>query len=252
MEHISTWGKNVISRFTFDNFLGLKGNSAPLQAARLLAEGNDTDDLCPLVIVSPLGMGKTHLLCAIANLVVKMQPNAKYVITDGERFSYNLKQSCQKGLLDEYRKYLCSSDYFLFDTLDFIAGKSPVEQELLRLIDTFTARSIRCVFTLYTPPSKAENLNPRLKEWLESGQIVTIDENTLSDVNDRKKSIRFIAEKHQIQLADEELEIIADAGVFSFRLLEGILVWIQAYRKLECATVPIEEMIRKCSSYPLS
>ncbi|MBV5342043.1 MAG: hypothetical protein J0665_21195 [Deltaproteobacteria bacterium] len=248
MEHISTWGKNVNSRFTFDNFLGLKGNSAALQAARLLAEGNNTSALCPLVIVSQLGMGKTHLLCAIANQVVKMQPNAKCMLTDGERFSYNLKQSCQKGLLDEYSTFLCSSDYFLFDTLDFIAGKSLEERELLRLIDTLTARSIRCVFTLYTPPSQVGNLIPRLKEWLESGRIVTIDENILSDVNDRTKTIRFIAKKHQIQLAVGEIEIIANAGVFSFRVLEGILIRIQAYLKLKCATVPIEEMIRKCSS----
>lgn len=220
--------KNAEDEYTFKQFIVGSSNKFAHAAATAVAN-NPGRSYNPLFIYGQSGLGKTHLLYAIASAVSGTYPNDRIIYIKGEDFTNELINSIQTARVQEFRDKYRSSDVLLVDDVQFIAGKDSTQEEFFHTFNTLYESKKQIVLTSDRPPKEINLLEDRLKTRFEWGLIADIQP---PDYETRIAIIRLKAESLGIELSSEINDYIATTITANVRQLEGTVKKIKALHEL--------------------
>lgn len=229
--------QNLNPKYTFDSFVKGKSNELALAAARAVAEA-PAIAYNPLFIYGGPGLGKTHLMQAIAHEILKNNPKSKVIYVSSETFTNELissigDKSTKKNseFRDKYRKV----DVLLIDDIQFIAGKQGTQEEFFHTFNDLYGQNKQIIISSDRPPKEIKTLENRLISRFEWGLMADIQ---MPDYETRVAILRSRLETENAELDSKILEYIAMNVKSNIRELEGALMTLLAYKKL----MPNEEM----------
>ena len=215
-------------QFTFDNFVVGPSNRFAHGAATAVSN-TPGQTYNPLFIYGPPGVGKTHLLYAIANGIRKAKPDANIVYIKGDQFTNELIDAIKTGKNIEFRSKYREADMFLIDDVQFIAGKESTQEEFFHTFNKLYEEHKQIVMTSDRKPSDMLTLEDRLKTRFEWGLLADIQP---PDYETRMAILKNKASQLGLKLDDEVCNYIAINITNNVRQIEGTVKKIMAYRDL--------------------
>ena len=215
-------------QFTFDNFVVGPSNRMAHSAAIAVSK-TPGQVYNPLFLYGPPGVGKTHLLYAIANGIRKNSPNANIVYIKGDQFTNELIDAIKNGKNVEFRSKYREADLFLIDDIQFIAGKESTQEEFFHTFNTLYEENKQIVMTSDRKPGDMPTLEDRLRTRFEWGLIMDIQP---PDYETRMAILKNKATQLGLNLDDDVCNYIAINVTNNVRQIEGTVKKILAYRDL--------------------
>ena len=226
--------------YTFERFVVGSSNKFAHAAARAVAD-NPGQSYNPLFIYGESGLGKTHLLYAIAHTIHKNHPDYKIVYIRGEDFTNELIRDIRAGKNQEFRAKYRSADVFLMDDVQFIAGRDSTQEEMFHTFNTLYELKKQIVFTSDRPPKEMLRLEDRLKTRFEWGLLADIQP---PDYETRMAIIKNKAIRMGVELPEEVLIYVAENVTSNVRQIEGTVKKILAFRDLLGSNVDASSVTR--------
>jgi len=205
--------------FTFDSFVGGKSNQLGLAAARQVAE-NPGGSYNPLFIYGGVGLGKTHLMHAVGNELVRNNPNAKVVYLHSERFVADMVKALQLNAINDFKRYYRSVDALLIDDIQFFAGKERSQEEFFHTFNALLEGGQQIILTCDRYPKEINGLEERLKSRFGWGLTVAVEP---PELETRVAILMKKAEQASIDLPHDAAFFIAQRIRSNVRELEGAL-----------------------------
>ena len=230
-------------QFSFENFVVGPSNRFANGAAIAVAN-NPGYVYNPLFIYGPAGVGKTHLLYAIANGIRKAKPDANIVFIKGDQFTSELIEAIKNGKNIEFRSKYREADLFLIDDIQFIAGKESTQEEFFHTFNKLYEEHKQIVMTSDRKPSDMVTLEDRLKSRFEWGLLADIQP---PDYETRMAIIKNKAYSLGLDLNDEVCNYIAVNVTSNVRQIEGTVKKIMAYRDLNNMPLDLPNVSRAIS-----
>jgi len=215
-------------QFTFDNFV-IGPSNRFAHGAAIAVTNHPGEAYNPLFIYGPPGVGKTHLLYAIANGIRKNKADAKIVYIKGDQFTNELINAIQTGKNIEFRSKYREADLFLIDDVQFIAGKESTQEEFFHTFNKLYEEHKQIVMTSDRKPSDMLTLEDRLRTRFEWGLLADIQP---PDYETRMAILRNKAKNLGLDLSDDVCNYIAINVTNNVRQIEGTVKKIMAYRDL--------------------
>ena len=206
-------------KYTFDSFVVGNSNRFAHAAALAVAEAPATA-YNPLFIYGGVGLGKTHLMQAIANEILQNNRNAKILYVTSEKFTNQLINAIKDGKNEMFRNKYRNIDVLLIDDIQFIAGKETCQEEFFHTFNTLHDNGKQIIISSDKPPKDIKLLEDRLKSRFEWGLIADISN---PDYETRLAILRKKAQLDNIIIDDEVLSDIATKIDSNIRELEGVL-----------------------------
>ena len=238
--------------FTFETFVVGPSNKLAYAAARSVAE-KPASNYNPLFIYGDSGLGKTHLLYAIAHVIRRNNRKSKIAYVKGDDFTNELIQSIRENKNQEFREKYRQADLLLVDDIQFIAGKRQTQEEFFHTFNNLYEASKQIVLTSDRPPSEMTQLEDRLKTRFEWGLLVDV---TPPDFETRLAIVKNKAAMLGIELPESVADFVAQNVTANVRQLEGTINKILAYRDLlgdkadeEAVSRAIKDMLKKSNEY---
>lgn len=203
--------------YTFENFIVGSSNELAHAAAQSVANEPGTR-YNPLFIYGGVGLGKTHLIQAIANKLVKNNKNILYVTSDV--FISDLMNSLKNGKMEDFKARHRAVDLLIIDDIQFIGGKEATQYEVFNTFNELYAHNKQIVFTSDRPPSAIKTLNDRLKSRFEGGMIVDV---AIPEFETRVAILKSKCIQKNFVLDDDIVYVIAERIKSNVRELEGAL-----------------------------
>ena len=228
--------------YTFDTFVVGSSNRFAYNAAKKVAE-NPGLSYNPLFIYGASGLGKTHLLYAIAQALHGQHPEWRILYVKSETFVNELIETLrsQEKYMDVFRKKYRDVDVFLMDDVQFVAGKNASEEELFHTFNTLHEQKKQIVFTSDRPPQEMLRLEERLKTRFEWGLAADIQP---PDYETRVAIVKNKAIARGIKLPDSVLQYVAENITANVRQIEGTVSKLVAMHELEGAQINVDNVIR--------
>ena len=227
-------------QFTFESFVVGPSNRFAHGAA-IAVSNNPGQVYNPLFIYGPAGVGKTHLLYAIANGIRKTSPDANIVYIKGDQFTNELISALQSGKNIEFRNKYREADLFLIDDIQFIAGKESTQEEFFHTFNKLYQEHKQIVMTSDRKPNDMLTLEDRLKTRFEWGLIADVQP---PDYETRMAIIRNKATSLGLDLSYDICDYIANNVTSNVRQIEGTVKKIRAYVDLNGMTLDLPNVSR--------
>ena len=232
-----TWGKEQFNMHnTFDTFVIGPGNRFPHAASLAVAEA-PAEAYNPLFIYGGVGLGKTHLMHAIAHHVLSNKPNAKVIYTSSEKFTNEFIKSIRDNETEAFREKYRKIDVLLIDDIQFIQNKEQTQEEFFHTFNELHQNNKQIVISSDRPPKEIAKLEDRLRSRFEWGLIVDI---TPPDYETRMAILQKKIEEENLDIPPEALNYIANQIQSNIRELEGALTRLLAYSKLQGKPITTE------------
>jgi chromosomal replication initiator protein len=210
---------NLNLAFNFNNFIVGKSNQLARAAALQVAQNPGTA-YNPLVLYGGVGLGKTHLMHAVGNVIQDKNPHAKVLYLHAERFVADMVKALQRNLMDEFKRYYRSLDALLIDDIQFFAGKDRSQEEFFYTFNALLEGDRQIVLSCDNYPKEIKGLEARLESRFGWGLIVLVEP---PDLETRVAILMSKAELSNIELPDEVAFFIAKRIQSNVRELEGAL-----------------------------
>ena len=227
-------------QFTFDRFIVGPSNRFA-HAAAIAVANKPAEAYNPLFIYGPSGLGKTHLLYAIAGEINFRHPEYNIIYIKGDQFTNELIQALQEGRNQEFRNKYRNADLFLVDDIQFISGKESTQEEFFHTFNNLYENHKQIVLTSDRPPSELLRLEDRLKTRFEWGLIADINP---PDYETRMAIIRNKSKTLGMDMPDDVCSYIAENITTNIRQIEGTVKKIKAYWELTGMEITVKNVSR--------
>ncbi len=221
---------NLNPRYTFDNFIVGSGNDLAYSASQAVAM-NPGVKYNPLYFYGGVGLGKTHLMQAIGNEILKNSPDARVLYVSSETFVNEFLDYIRfkkKGFSDKYRNV----DVLIVDDMQFIANKEKTQEEFFHTFNFLHQNNKQIIISSDKPPKSIPTLTERLRSRFEMGMNIDIH---MPDFETRCAIINAKAGLSGVSLAPDTVEFLANNVKTNIRELEGVLNQLLAYSELHGA-----------------
>ena len=222
--HKSNLNKNL----TFDNFIIGKSNAIAAQCARVVSV-SPGDSYNPFYLYGNSGVGKTHLMQAIGNEIIRKNPETRVVYMSIENFVQDFLDSIRfkkAGFSDKYRNV----DVLIIDDMQFIAGKEKTQDEFFHTFNDLHQNNKQIIISSDKPPKSIPTLTDRLRSRFEWGMAIDIQ---MPDYETRLAIVKAKAALSDTELSDEVTEYLAANFKTNIRELEGALNKLLAYAEMQ-------------------
>ena len=208
---------NLNPAFTFDSFVEGKSNQLA-KAASLQVADNPGNAYNPLFMYGGVGLGKTHLIHAIGNMILQRNPKARIAYLHSERFVGNMVKALQHNAIDDFKQHYRSLDALLIDDIQFFAGKERSQEEFFHTFNALLESGSQIILTCDRYPKEVEGLEERLRSRFGWGLPVCIEP---PELETRVAILQKKAEEYKIELPSEVAFFIAKRIRSNIRELEG-------------------------------
>lgn len=230
---------NLNPKYTFDTFVVGSNNNLAHAAALAVAE-SPGEIYNPLFIYGGVGLGKTHLMHAIAHFILKNNPSAKILYVSSETFTNELIDAIRNKnniTTTEFREKYRNNDVLLIDDIQFIIGKESTQEEFFHTFNTLYEAKKQIIISSDKPPKEIETLEERLRSRFEWGLTVDIQS---PDYETRMAILRKKEEMEGYNIDNEVIKYIAMHIKSNIRELEGALNKLVALSNLEKREITVE------------
>tara|TARA_Y100000815_G_scaffold79789_1_gene68950 strand:- start:3101 stop:4468 length:1368 start_codon:yes stop_codon:yes gene_type:complete len=227
---------NLDPRFTFKDFVVGKSNELAFSACRRVADSVDVP-FNPLFLYGGVGLGKTHLMHAIAWQRKKLNPKFKIMYLSAEKFMYEFIKAIRSKNTVPFKEEFRSVNLLMIDDVQFIIGKESTQEEFFHTFNALADQNRQMVISADKSPSDLEGLEERLRSRLGCGLVADIHPTTYEL---RLSIIELKIEKYNIALSKDVIEFLAHKITSSVRELEGALTRLAAHVTLVGRTVNLE------------
>lgn len=228
---------NLNSKYSFDNYVVGPFNELA-HAASLAITKSPGSAYNPFFVYGGVGLGKTHLLQAIGNVIVKEFPQKKVKYVSSEKFTSDVVSSIKNKGVDAFRALYRSSDVLIIDDVQFLAKKEKTQEELFHTFNNLYEHGKQIIFSSDRPPKAIPAIEERLRSRFEGGMIADI---TAPDFETRMAILKTKTEDVGMQLSDEVCDYIVSNIQRNIRELEGALTKILAFYRLSGETPSVAE-----------
>ncbi|KGJ06983.1 chromosomal replication initiator protein DnaA [Paracoccus sphaerophysae] len=234
------------ARYTFDNFVVGKPNELAHAAARRVAEGGPVT-FNPLFLYGGVGLGKTHLMHAIACERRARDPEARVLYLSAEQFMYRFVQALRERTVMDFKEMFRTVDLLMVDDVQFIAGKESTQEEFFHTFNALVDQGKQIIISADRAPGEIKDLEDRIKSRLSCGLIVDLHptdyELRLSIL--QSKTDQFRQTYPGLQLGQGVLEFLAHRITSNVRVLEGALQRLFAFASLMGREIDLD-MTQEC------
>ncbi len=234
-------GSTLDSRFTFDAFVVGKPNELAHAAARRVAEGGEVT-FNPLFLYGGVGLGKTHLMHAIAHELQARQPQLNVVYLSAEQFMYQFVQALRDKRMMDFKQLFRSVDILMVDDVQFIAGKDSTQEEFFHTFNALVDQNKQIIISADRAPGEIKHLEDRIKSRLQSGLVVDLHptdyELRLGILQQKIDSYR--EREPNLVISDAVVDFLAHRISTNVRVLEGALTRLFAFASLVGRDITME------------
>jgi chromosomal replication initiator protein len=228
-------------RFTFDSFVVGKPNQLAHAAARRVAEGGVVS-FNPLFLYGGVGLGKTHLMHAIAHEISARSPGKRVLYLSAEQFMYRFIQALRDKQIMSFKELFRSVDVLMVDDVQFIAGKDSTQEEFFHTFNALVDQGRQIVISADRAPSEIKGLEDRISSRLQCGLIVDLHP---TDYELRLGILQQKADLYRdqypgLKIASGVLEFLSNRITTNVRVLEGALTRLFAFASLVGREISIE------------
>ena len=225
---------------TFDTFVVGSSNRFAHAASLAVAEAPGAA-YNPLFLYGGVGLGKTHLMHAIGHFIQDHFPNLRLLYLPSEAFTNELISAIKNNKNVEFRERFRNVDVLMLDDIQFIAGRDSTQEEFFHTFNALHSAGKQIIISSDKPPRDIARLEERLRSRFEWGLVADIQK---PDFDTRIAILRKKAENERIEISDDMLELIAGRIESNIRELEGSLIRVNAYARLNGCTID-EEVISR-------
>lgn len=229
-------GSNLDPRFTFSNFIVGKPNELAHAAARKVAE-SEVVTFNPLFLYGGVGLGKTHLMHAIAWHIKKCHPNRKVIYLSAEKFMYQFIRALRFKDTVAFKEHFRSVDVLMIDDVQFISGKDSTQEEFFHTFNAIVDQNHQIIISADKSPSDLEGMEERLKSRLGWGLVADIHPTTYEL---RLGILQAKADQMGTDVPQKVLEFLAHKISSNIRELEGALTRVIAHSTLIGRDITLE------------
>lgn len=215
-------------KYTFDNFVVGPSNEIAHAACRAVVD-KPGEAYNPLFIYGGVGLGKTHLLQAVGNALMKSNPNFRILYVASERFMNEFVEALRLHKMPEFKKTYRDIDMFIIDDVQFLAGKDKTQEELFHTFNTLYSQNKQVILSSDRPPSAISALQERLSSRLSAGMIADVKK---PDFETRLAILEEKATLKEANVDQDALAFIAKNVQSNVRELEGALNRVIAHSQL--------------------
>src|SRR4051812_41438270 len=226
---------SLIPEFDFENFVTGKANQLARAAALQVSEHPGTS-YNPLFIYGGVGLGKTHLIHAVGNMVLAQQPNARVRYLHAAQYISDVVRAYQQKSFDEFKRYYHSLDLLLIDDIQFFTGKDRTQEEFFYAFNALIEGHKQVIITCDTYPKDLAGIDERLKSRFSWGLTVAVEP---PEQEMRVAIILRKAEAVGVQLSEEVAFFIAKHIRSNVRELEGALKSVVAFARFSSKEITL-------------
>jgi len=224
--------------YTFSNFVVGRNNEFAHAACHNIAENPMGSDYNPLFICGPTGMGKTHLINAVANHILEKDPNKVITYVSAEKFLNDCVSCLRRAEMHKFRKkYRERSDVLLMDDIQILGRGEVIQQEFFHTLNEYLESGRQVVVASDRMPKDIKDFEDRIRTRLEWGLIADIQ---MPDVETRVAILNYKAERMKLSLNAEIVNYIAKISRRSIREIEGNLKKIKMVSELQHVKVDLD------------
>jgi chromosomal replication initiator protein len=228
-------GRLMLNRkYTFDQFIVGASNRLAHAASLAVAE-NPGDAYNPLFLYGGVGLGKTHLLQAIAQFGLLRGKTVIYI--SSETFTNDLINAIRSQSTELFREKYRKTDFLLIDDIQFIAGKESTQEEFFHTFNTLHSSGGQIVLSCDRPPKAITTLEDRLRSRFEWGLLADVQP---PDLETRIAILRFKADSQEVHVPDDVMDFIAQRAQSNIRELEGALNKVIAHAAMVRQSITLE------------
>jgi chromosomal replication initiator protein len=228
-------------QFSFENYVTGSSNEIALKIAVTAAENPGQEVYNPLFLYGPAGVGKTHLLYAVANRVLEKTPESQVVYIRGDQFTVELINAIRNGKTDDFKRKYRQADVLLVDDIQFIAGKEATQEEFFHTFNALFEHKKQIILSADRRPSEMAQLEDRLCDRFGEGILVGI---APPDYETRLSIIRSKAKRLNLDLDEQTIKYLASDLTDNVRQIEGALKKIRAFRDLSGMELTLGNVVR--------
>ncbi len=229
-------------RFTFESFIVGKSNEMAHAAARRVATGASVS-FNPLFLHGRVGLGKTHLMQAIAWEMQEANPDKRVMYLSAEQFMYRFVQSLREKATMDFKQLFRTVDILLVDDVQFIGGKDSTQEEFFHTFNALIEQGKQVVISADRSPADISDLEERIASRLQQGLVVDLhpaDYELRLGVLQHRVDL-YAAQHPEFELEDGVIEFLASRINTSIRVLEGAVMRLFAYADLVKQIVTMEQ-----------
>lgn len=231
--------------YTFENFIVGTSNRFAHAAAMNVADNIGTK-VNPLFIWGPSGLGKTHLMYAIANRALQRKPDMKVIYIKGEEFTNQLVEAIRRDKNQQFRQKYRSADMLLIDDIQFIAGKEATQTEFFHTFDALYEDKKQIILTSDRPPKELVSLEDRIRSRFEAGLLADIQP---PDYELRLAILRNKIGQNNIDVPNDVVDFLAQNLQENIRQLDGVIKKLAMANLLSGQPINMEMVIQTVPEY---